>query len=280
MNVLVTGGAGFIGTHTCVELLENGVDIVVMDNYSNSSPDALRAVEKITGKTFPIYECDMLDYDKFEKIFEENKIDAVIHFAGLKAVGGTTNPYGTTKYFIEQILRDVAFADESWSIALLRYFNPIGAHESGLIGENPNGIPNNLMPYIARVAAGQLECLSVYGDDYPTRDGTGVRDYIHVCDLANGHLKALQKLETIHGAEAYNLGTGNGSSVLEVVHAFEKASGRKVNYKIAPRRPGDIAECYADASKAKRELGWEATRSLDDMCRDSWHFIEVSGQKK
>ena len=195
-------------------------------------------------------------------------------------VGGTTNPYGTTKYFIEQILRDVAFADESWSIALLRYFNPIGAHESGLIGENPNGIPNNLMPYIARVAAGQLECLSVYGDDYPTRDGTGVRDYIHVCDLANGHLKALQKLETIHGAEAYNLGTGNGSSVLEVVHAFEKASGRKVNYKIAPRRPGDIAECYADASKAKRELGWEATRSLDDMCRDSWHFIEVSGQKK
>lgn len=336
MNVLVTGGAGFIGTHTCVELLENGVDIVVMDNYSNSSPDALRAVEKITGKTFPIYECDMLDYDKFEKIFEENKIDAVIHFAGLKAVGesvskpleyyhnnitgtlnllrlmrkydvkklvfsssatvygmnnpvpfredmpvgGTTNPYGTTKYFIEQILRDVAFADESWSIALLRYFNPIGAHESGLIGENPNGIPNNLMPYIARVAAGQLECLSVYGDDYPTRDGTGVRDYIHVCDLANGHLKALQKLETLHGAEAYNLGTGNGSSVLEVVHAFEKASGRKVNYKIAPRRPGDIAECYADASKAKCELGWEATRTLDDMCRDSWHFIEVTGQKK
>ncbi|HIR48213.1 MAG TPA: UDP-glucose 4-epimerase GalE [Candidatus Caccousia avicola] len=336
MHVLVTGGAGFIGTHTCVELLENGVDIVVMDNYSNSSPDALRAVEKITGKTFPIYECDMLDYDKFEKIFEENKIDAVIHFAGLKAVGesvskpleyyhnnitgtlnllrlmrkydvkklvfsssatvygmnnpvpfredmpvgGTTNPYGTTKYFIEQILRDVAFADESWSIALLRYFNPIGAHESGLIGENPNGIPNNLMPYIARVAAGQLECLSVYGDDYPTRDGTGVRDYIHVCDLANGHLKALQKLETLHGAEAYNLGTGNGSSVLEVVHAFEKASGRKVNYKIAPRRPGDIAECYADASKAKRELGWEATRTLDDMCRDSWHFIEVTGQKK
>ena len=335
MNVLVTGGAGFIGTHTCVELLENGVDIVVMDNYSNSSPDALRAVEKITGKTFPIYECDMLDYDKFEKIFEENKIDAVIHFAGLKAVGesvskpleyyhnnitgtlnllrlmrkydvkklvfsssatvygmnnpvpfredmpvgGTTNPYGTTKYFIEQILHDVAFADESWSIALLRYFNPIGAHESGLIGENPNGIPNNLMPYIARVAAGQLECLSVYGDDYPTRDGTGVRDYIHVCDLANGHLKALQKLETLHGAEAYNLGTGNGSSVLEVVHAFEKASGRKVNYKIAPRRPGDIAECYADASKAKRELGWEATRTLDDMCRDSWHFIEATAKR-
>lgn len=336
MNVLVTGGAGFIGSHTCVELLENNIDIVVMDNYCNSSPDALRAVEQITGKTFPIYECDMLDYDNFEKIFEENKIDAVIHFAGLKAVGesvskpleyyhnnitgtlnllrlmrkydvkklvfsssatvygmnnpvpfredmpvgGTTNPYGTTKYFIEQILRDVAFADDSWSIALLRYFNPIGAHKSGLIGENPNGIPNNLMPYIARVAAGQLECLSVYGNDYPTPDGTGVRDYIHVCDLANGHLKALEKLDSIHGAEAYNLGTGKGSSVLEVVAAFEKASGRKVNYKIAPRRPGDIAECYADASKAKRELGWEAKLGLDDMCRDSWHFIEVASQKK
>ena len=336
MNVLVTGGAGFIGSHTCVELLENNIDIVVMDNYCNSSPDALRAVEQITGKTFPVYECDMLDYDNFEKIFEENKIDAVIHFAGLKAVGesvskpleyyhnnitgtlnllrlmrkydvkklvfsssatvygmnnpvpfredmpvgGTTNPYGTTKYFIEQILRDVAFADDSWSIALLRYFNPIGAHKSGLIGENPNGIPNNLMPYIARVAAGQLECLSVYGNDYPTPDGTGVRDYIHVCDLANGHLKALEKLDSIRGAEAYNLGTGKGSSVLEVVAAFEKASGRKVNYKIAPRRPGDIAECYADASKAKRELGWEAKLSLDDMCRDSWHFIEVASQKK
>ena len=336
MNVLVTGGAGFIGSHTCVELLENNIDIVVMDNYCNSSPDALRAVEQITGKTFPIYECDMLDYDNFEKIFEENKIDAVIHFAGLKAVGesvskpleyyhnnitgtlnllrlmrkydvkklvfsssatvygmnnpvpfredmpvgGTTNPYGTTKYFIEQILRDVAFADDSWSIALLRYFNPIGAHKSGLIGENPNGIPNNLMPYIARVAAGQLECLSVYGNDYPTPDGTGVRDYIHVCDLANGHLKALEKLDSIRGAEAYNLGTGKGCSVLEVVAAFEKASGRKVNYKIAPRRPGDIAECYADASKAKRELGWEAKLGLDDMCRDSWHFIEVASQKK
>ena len=329
MNVLVTGGAGFIGSHTCVELLQNGVDIVVMDNYVNSSPEALRAVEQITGKTFPIYECDMLDMAGFEKVFAENKIDAVIHFAGLKAVGesvskpleyyhnnisgtlnllllmrkygvkklvfsssatvygmnnpvpfredmpvgGTTNPYGTTKYFIEQILRDVAFADNSWSIALLRYFNPIGAHESGLIGENPNGIPNNLMPYIARVAAGQLECLSVFGDDYPTPDGTGVRDYIHVCDLASGHLKALEKLESIHGAEAYNLGTGHGSSVLEVVHAFEKACGHPVNYKIAPRRPGDIAECYADVSKAKKELGWEATRTLDDMCRDSWNFI-------
>ena len=252
MNVLVTGGAGFIGSHTCIELLENNIDIVVMDNYCNSSPDALRAVEQITGKTFPVYECDMLDYDKFEKIFEENKIDAVIHFAGLKAVGesvskpleyyhnnitgtlnllrlmrkydvkklvfsssatvygmnnpvpfredmpvgGTTNPYGTTKYFIEQILRDVAFADDSWSIALLRYFNPIGAHKSGLIGENPNGIPNNLMPYIARVAAGQLECLSVYGNDYPTPDGTGVRDYIHVVDLARCHVAALKKLAT------------------------------------------------------------------------------------
>ena len=336
MNVLVTGGAGFIGTHTCVELLESGEEIIIVDNFVNSKPEALDRIREITGRDFKFYETDLLNREGMEKIFAQNQIDSVIHFAGLKAVGesvaqplryyhnnitgtlnllrlmrkydvkklvfsssatvygmnnpvpfredmpvgGTTNPYGTTKYFIEQILRDVAFADESWSIALLRYFNPIGAHESGLIGENPNGIPNNLMPYIARVAAGQLECLSVYGDDYPTRDGTGVRDYIHVCDLANGHLKALQKLETLHGAEAYNLGTGNGSSVLEVVHAFEKASGRKVNYKIAPRRPGDIAECYADASKAKRELGWEATRTLDDMCRDSWHFIEVTGQKK
>lgn len=330
MTVLVTGGAGFIGSHTCVELLNNGFDIIVMDNYVNSSPDALRAVEKITGKTFPIYECDMLDYDNFEKIFKENKIDAVIHFAGLKAVGesvqkpleyyhnnitgtlhlldlmrkynvkkivfsssatvygmnnkvpfkedmpagGTTNPYGTTKYFIEQILKDVCVADKDLKVALLRYFNPIGAHPSGLIGENPNGIPNNLMPYIARVATGKLPCLSVYGDDYPTPDGTGVRDYIHVCDLAVGHIKALQKLDSIQGAEVYNLGTGKGSSVLDVVKAFEKASGVKINYKIAPRRPGDIAECYADATKAKEELGWEAKYTLDDMCRDSWNFTK------
>lgn len=329
MNVLVTGGAGYIGSHTCIELLNNNCGVIVMDNYCNSSPDALRSVEKITGKTFPIYECDMLDYEGFEKIFQENKIDAVIHFAGLKAVGesvgkpleyyhnnltgtlnllrlmktygvkklvfsssatvygmnntapfheemplSTTNPYGTTKLMIETILKDLCFAEKDWKVALLRYFNPIGAHQSGLIGENPNGIPNNLMPYIMKVAVGQLPCLSVYGDDYPTPDGTGVRDYIHVCDLATGHLKALEKLDSIEGAQAYNLGTGKGSSVLDVVHAFEKASGAKVSYKIAPRRPGDIAECYADISKAKRELGWEAKYSLDDMCRDNWNFIK------
>ena len=329
MRVLVTGGAGYIGSHTCIELLNNGYDIVVMDNYSNSSPEVVKIVEKLTKKTFPVYECDMLDYDGFEKIFQENKIDAVIHFAGLKAVGesvekpleyyhnnltgtlnllrlmkkykvyqlvfsssatvygmnnkapfnedmplSTTNPYGTTKLMIENILRDVCFADKNFKVALLRYFNPIGAHQSGLIGENPNGIPNNLMPYIMKVAVGKLECLSIFGDDYPTPDGTGVRDYIHVCDLATGHLKALEKLPHIEGAQAYNLGTGKGSSVLDVVHAFEKASGKKVNYTIAPRRAGDIAECYADVSKAKKELGWEAKYSLDDMCRDNWNFIK------
>lgn len=328
MNVLVTGGAGFIGSHTCVELLENNIDIVVMDNYCNSSPDALRAVEQITGKTFPIYECDMLDYDKFEKIFEENKIDAVIHFAGLKAVGesvskpleyyhnnitgtlnllrlmrkydvkklvfsssatvygmnnpvpfredmpvgGTTNPYGTTKYFIEQILRDVAFADDSWSIALLRYFNPIGAHKSGMIGEDPKGIPNNLLPYVAQVAIGKLECLGVFGDDYDTPDGTGVRDYIHVVDLARGHVKAIQKLADKEGVSIYNLGTGNGYSVLQVVHAFEKACGHPINYAIKPRRPGDIAMCYCDPKKAKDELGWVAEYGIEDMCADSWRW--------
>ena len=329
MKVLVTGGAGYIGSHTCIELLNNGYEIVVMDNYCNSSPDVLKIVEKLTNKTFPIYECDMLDYDGFEKIFQDNKIDAVIHFAGLKAVGesvgkpleyyhnnlvgtinllrlmkqykvyqlvfsssatvygmnntapfredmplSTTNPYGTTKLMIENILKDLCFADKKWKVALLRYFNPIGAHQSGLIGENPNGIPNNLMPYIMKVAVGQLNCLSIYGDDYPTPDGTGVRDYIHVCDLAAGHLKALEKLPQIDGAQAYNLGTGKGSSVLDVVHAFEKASGKTVTYKIAPRRAGDIAECYADVSKAKKELGWEAKYSLDDMCRDNWNFIK------
>lgn len=332
MNVLVTGGAGFIGSHTCVELLENNIDIVVMDNYCNSSPDALRAVEQITGKTFPIYECDMLDYDKFEKIFEENKIDAVIHFAGLKAVGesvskpleyyhnnitgtlnllrlmrkydvkklvfsssatvygmnnpvpfredmpvgGTTNPYGTTKYFIEQILRDVAFADDSWSIALLRYFNPIGAHKSGLIGENPNGIPNNLMPYIARVAAGQLECLSVYGNDYPTPDGTGVRDYIHVVDLAKGHVAAIKKLEQKPGLFICNLGTGKGYSVLDILHAYEKACGKTLPYVIDPRRPGDIAECYADPAKALNEMGWQAQYGIEEMCASSWKWQSMN----
>ncbi|MGW8114329.1 UDP-glucose 4-epimerase GalE [Caproicibacterium sp. NSD3] len=333
-TVLVTGGAGFIGSHTCVELLENGYSIVVMDNFVNSSMDAVKAIHKITGKDFPFYECDMLDEGAFEKIFAENHIDAVIHFAGLKAVGesvskpleyyhnnltgtlillklmrkyhvkqfvfsssatvygsenpvpfkedmkigGTTNPYGTTKVMIEQILQDVCVADKEMQVALLRYFNPIGAHPSGLIGENPNGIPNNLMPYIARVAAGDLPCLSVYGDDYDTPDGTGVRDYIHVCDLATGHIKALEKLDSIKGAEIYNLGTGCGSSVLEVVHAFEKASGRKVPYKITPRRAGDIATCYADVSKAKEKLHWQAKYNLDDMCRDSWNFIQHTKQ--
>lgn len=328
MKILVTGGAGYIGSHTCVELLNAGYEIVVMDNYSNSSPDALRAVEKLSGKSFPIYECDMLDYPGFKRIFDEHSIDAVIHFAGLKAVGesvqkpleyynnnltgtlnllllmrkynvkklvfsssatvygmnntppfheemplSTTNPYGATKLMIEDMLRDLCAAEPDWSVALLRYFNPVGAHESGLIGEDPAGIPNNLMPYIARVAAGKLPCLSVYGDDYPTPDGTGVRDYLHVCDLAEGHVKALEKLPDIHGAQAYNLGTGHGYSVLDMVHAFERASGKTVAYQIAPRRSGDIAECYADASKAKRELGWEAKRGIDDMCRDSWKFI-------
>ena len=330
MKILVTGGAGYIGSHTCVELLNGGHDIVVMDNYSNSSPEALRAVEKLTDRTFPAYECDMLDYEGFEKIFQEQKIDAVIHFAGLKAVGesvrkpleyyhnnlvGTinllrlmkrygvrrlvfsssatvygmhnpvpykedmplsaVNPYGMTKLMIEEMLQDLCAAEKDWKVALLRYFNPIGAHKSGLIGENPKGIPNNLMPYIMKVAVGQLDCLSVYGDDYPTPDGTGVRDYIHVCDLAVGHLKALEKLDQLEGAQAYNLGTGKGSSVLDVVHAFEKASGVKVKYQIAPRRPGDLAAYYADPEKAKRELGWEAKYTLEDMCRDNWNFIKT-----
>ena len=334
-TVLVTGGAGFIGSHTCVELLNAGYGIVVMDNFVNSSMQAVDAVKTITGKDFPFYECDMCDEAAFEKVFAENQIDAVIHFAGLKAVGesvqkpleyysnnltgtfvllrlmrkygvhelvfsssatvygshnpvpfredmpigGTTNPYGTTKVMIERILQDVCIADKEMRVALLRYFNPIGAHPSGLIGENPNGIPNNLMPYVARVAAWILPCLSVYGDDYDTPDGTGVRDYIHVCDLATGHIKALEKLDSIPGGcEIYNLGTGKGTSVLELVHAFEKACGHAVNYKIAPRRAGDIATCYADVSKAKNELGWVAKYDIDDMCRDSWNFIQHTKQ--
>jgi UDP-glucose 4-epimerase len=333
LNVLITGGAGYIGSHTCVELLNCGYGVVVMDNYSNSSPDVIGKIETITGKKFPAYECDMLDYDGFEKIFKENKIDAVIHYAGLKAVGesvekpleyyhnnltgtlnllrlmreygvrrfvqsssatvygmhntapftedmpiSTTNPYGATKEFIERILTDLCRADKSWKIALLRYFNPIGAHPSGLIGENPNGIPNNLMPYIMKVAVGELPELHVFGNDYPTPDGTGVRDYIHVCDLAAGHVKALEKIDHLDGARAINLGTGKGSSVLDVVHAFERVSGKKIPYKIEPRRAGDIATCYADCSRAKKELGWVAKYTLDDMCRDSWNFIQK--QKK
>ena len=328
MAVFITGGAGFIGSHTCVEMLEAGYEIVVADNYSNSSAESLERVKKITGKDFPYYECDIRDKEGLARIFDAHKIDAVIHFAGLKAVGesvakpleyydnniggtisllevmreknvktivfsssatvygsenpvpfkedmktgGTTNPYGTTKYMIEIILQDLCKADPDWSVSLLRYFNPIGAHESGLIGEAPNGIPNNLMPYIAQVAVGKREKLSVFGDDYPTPDGTGVRDYIHVVDLAKGHLCAIRRARAVRGCEIFNLGTGRGVSVLELVHAFEAASGVKIPYEIAPRRPGDIAECYADASRAKAVLGWVAEKTIEDACRDTWRW--------
>ena len=329
MKVLVTGGAGFIGSHTCVELLDAGYDIVVMDNFSNSKPASLDRIKKITGKDFKFYETDLLDEKGMDRIFDENEIDAVVHFAGLKAVGesvampleyyhnnitgtlilcqamkkhgvkkivfsssatvygnpasvpitedfplSTTNPYGSTKLMIENILRDIYVSDNEWSVALLRYFNPIGAHESGLIGEDPNGIPNNLMPYIAKVAAGKLPQLSVFGGDYPTPDGTGVRDYIHVVDLSLGHLKALEWVAKEKGVDAFNLGTGNGYSVLEMVKAFEKASGREVNHKITDRRPGDIAMCYANPAKAKEILGWEAKKGIEEMCLDSWRFVE------
>ncbi|EOC99329.1 UDP-glucose 4-epimerase GalE [Caldisalinibacter kiritimatiensis] len=327
MSILVTGGAGYIGSHTCVELLNAGYDIVVVDNFSNSKPEALKRVKEITGKDFKFYEIDMLDKEGLDKVFSENDIKAVIHFAGLKAVGesveipvkyyhnnitGTlvlcevmkkhdakkmvfsssatvygkpksvpitedfplsaTNPYGRTKLMIEEILRDVYVSDNDWSIALLRYFNPIGAHESGRIGEDPNGIPNNLMPYITQVAVGKREKLSVFGSDYDTHDGTGVRDYIHVVDLAKGHLKALEKIMTTKGVEAYNLGTGVGYSVLDVVKNFEKATGEKLPYVITERRPGDIDKCYADPTKAYKELGWKAEKNLEDMCRDSWNW--------
>ena len=330
MAVLLPGGAGFIGSHTAIELLNAGKDIIIIDNFSNSKPEVLEAIKKITGKDFKFYEMDYLDNLKLEKVFEENKIEAVLNFAGFKAVGesvkkpieyyknnisgalvlletmkkhnvkkfifsssatvygdpeqipitedcktgGTTNPYGTTKLFIEQILKDIYASDNSWDICILRYFNPIGAHESGLIGEEPQGIPNNLMPYIVRVADGQLKELSVFGNDYPTPDGTGVRDYIHVVDLAKGHVKALEKLEKEQkGLFIYNLGTGKGYSVLDMVKAFETATGKKVPYKIAPRREGDIATCYADPKKAKEELGWSAEKTLEDMCKDSWNYI-------
>ena len=327
MAVLVTGGAGYIGSHTCVELLNAGEEIIILDNFYNSKPEALNRIRQITGKDFLFYEADLLDKAAIERIFSENSIDSVIHFAGLKAVGesvqkpilyyhnnitgtlnlcdvmqshnvkkivfsssatvygspksvpidetfplSTTNPYGSTKLMIEQILRDIYIADNEWSIALLRYFNPIGAHPSGLIGEDPNGIPNNLVPYIAQVAVGKLECLGVFGNDYPTHDGTGVRDYIHVVDLALGHLKALDKVRRDKGVDAYNPGTGKGYSVLDVVKAYEKACGKPVKFQIKPRRPGDIAECYANPKKAKEILGWEATRGIDEMCRDSWNF--------
>lgn len=327
MAILVTGGAGYIGSHTCVELLNRGEEIVVFDNLMNSKEESLARVKKITGKDFKFYKGDLLNIEEIEKVFKENKIDSVIHFAGLKAVGesvakpmlyyhnnitgtlnlcrvmsengcksivfsssatvygtpktvpitedfplSTTNPYGSTKLMIEDILRDIYVSDNDWRICILRYFNPIGAHESGLIGEDPNGIPNNLMPYITKVAIGALPQLSVFGNDYPTKDGTGVRDYIHVVDLARGHLCAVDKIAKEKGVFTYNLGTGNGYSVLEIVHAFEEASGQKVNYKIADRRPGDIAECYADPKKALSELGWKAEKGIKEMCEDAWRF--------
>ncbi len=327
MNILVTGGAGYIGSHTCVELLEAGYGVVVVDNLSNAKFESLRRVQEITGKTLEFYEQDLLERASLNAIFAGHKIDAVIHFAGLKAVGesvtiplryyhnnitgtlmlcevmqdhgvrnivfsssatvygdphavpiredfpvGATNPYGRTKLMIEEILKDLYLSDQEWNIALLRYFNPVGAHKSGRIGEDPNDIPNNLMPFISQVAVGRLDHLNVFGDDYPTKDGTGVRDYIHVVDLALGHLCALEKLRERPGVVTYNLGTGQGYSVLEMVRGFEKASGRAVPYTIIGRRPGDIAQCYADATKAKKELGWTAKKGLDEMCEDSWRW--------
>ncbi len=329
MNILVTGGAGYIGSHTCVELLNAGYEIIICDNLSNSKLEVIDRIKYITGKDFRFYKSDILDWDAMEQIFIENSIDAVIHFAGMKAVGesvqkplvyyynnvsgsiillqtmakfgvkrmvfsssatvygepahvpitedfplSTTNPYGSTKLTIENILRDLAKSDPEWSIALLRYFNPIGSHSSGLLGDDPNGIPNNLLPYLLRVATGELETLSVYGGDYPTRDGTGVRDYIHVVDLSQGHIQAVKKIMDRKGIDAYNLGTGKGYSVLEVISAFEQTTGAKANWQMAPRRPGDIAECYADPGKAKRELGWEAQKDLSEMCRDAWRFAQ------
>ena len=328
MSILVTGGAGYIGSHTCVELLNQGYDVVVVDNLANSSKKSLERVEEITGKKLTFYEADLLDRNAMEKIFEKEDIDSVIHFAGLKAVGesvakpieyyynnitGTlilcdvmrnhgvknivfsssatvygdpafvpiteecpkgkiTNPYGQTKSMLEQILTDIHTSDPEWNVILLRYFNPTGAHKSGKIGEDPKGIPNNLLPYVAQVAVGKLKCLGVFGNDYDTPDGTGVRDYIHVVDLAQGHVKAIEKIKENKGVLVYNLGTGKGYSVLDVVHAFEKACGKKINYEIKARRPGDIATCYADPAKAKAELGWEAKYGIDEMCADSWRW--------
>jgi len=336
MTILVTGGAGYIGSHTCVELLKNGYDVIVVDNLDNSSEEAVVRVSKITGKDVKFYKADIRDRESMKKIFRENAIDAVIHFAGLKAVGesvekplmyfdnniiGTivlceamseagvkklifsssatvygdinpmplkedmptsvTNPYGRTKLMIEEILHDICASDREWSVVLLRYFNPVGAHESGEIGEDPLGIPNNLMPCIAKAAAGKMQ-LRVFGDDYDTVDGTGVRDYIHVCDLAEGHVKALTRIEKEGVLEIYNLGTGHGTSVLQMIHAFEKASGKKVPYEITERRPGDVAVCYASAEKAKKYLGFDANRTVDDMCRDTflWQEKNPDGYKK
>lgn len=326
-RILVTGGTGYIGSHTAVELLNAGEDIVIVDNFSNSSPAVLEKIKQITNKDFKFYKVDLLDKQSLEQVFKENEFESVIHFAGLKAVGesvskpieyyhnnitgtlillelmkkynckkivfsssatvygnpkelpikedfplSTTNPYGSTKLMIEQILQDVSIADKEFSISILRYFNPIGAHESGLIGEVPNGIPNNIMPYIMGVAKGKYEQLTVYGNDYPTPDGTGVRDYIHVVDLAKGHLKALDKIRKEQGVKIYNLGTGKGYSVLELVKTFEKVNNVKVNYKIGARRPGDIPACYADPTKAEKELGWKAEKGIEEMCKDGWKF--------
>ena len=328
MSILVAGGAGYIGSHTCVELLNAGYEVVVVDNLYNSSEEALKRVEKITGKAVTFYQVDLLDKPALDDVFKKESISSVINFAGLKAVGesvrkpleyyhnnitGTlnlcdvmrnhgvkniifsssatvygdpafvpiteecpkgqiTNPYGQTKGMLEQILTDLHVADSEWNVVLLRYFNPIGAHESGLIGEDPKGIPNNLVPYIAQVAVGKLERLGVFGNDYPTHDGTGVRDYIHVVDLAKGHVKALKKLTPGSGVSIYNLGTGNGYSVLDVLHAYEKACGKELPYEIKERRAGDIATCYCDATKAKDELGWVAEKGIEDMCADSWRW--------
>lgn len=328
MKILVTGGVGYIGSHTCVELLNAGYDVVVVDNLYNASAKALDRVREITGKDLTFYEADILDAPKMDEIFKKEQVDCVIHFAGLKAVGesvvkpleyyknningtlvlcetmrkngckniifsssatvygnpafipiteecpkGTpTNPYGWTKWMIEQILTDLHTADPEWNVILLRYFNPIGAHKSGLMGEDPKGIPNNLLPYVAQVAIGKLKCLGVFGDDYDTPDGTGVRDYIHVVDLAAGHVKAINKIKENPGVKIYNLGTGKGYSVLDVVKAFSKACGHDVPYEIKPRRAGDISTCYSDASLAKKELGWEAKYDIDEMCEDSWRW--------
>mgnify|MGYP000663626792 FL=1 len=329
MRILVTGGAGYIGSHTVVELMQEGHEVVIVDNFYNSKPEALDNIAKITGKRPAFYEVDCCDLEAMEKVFQDNQIDGAIHFAGYKAVGEsvqkpmeyyqnnllstlvlcqllrkyncknlifsssatvygnphtvpiqedfplgpTTNPYGTTKLMIENILRDIYISDYEWNIVLLRYFNPIGAHESGLLGEDPNGIPNNLVPYISKVAVGELECLGVFGNDYDTPDGTGVRDYIHVVDLAKGHVKALKKLVGDHGVYTYNLGTGHGYSVLDIVKAYEKANNVTINYEIKPRRAGDIATCYADPTKAREELDWVAEKTLEDMCKDAYNFI-------
>ena len=330
MKILVTGGTGYIGSHTVCELLNNDYEVVIVDNLCNSKREVVESIKEITNKDVTFYELDLRNKEELRKVFEENEIEGVIHFAGLKAVGesvkeplmyydnnlistlvllevmqefncknivfsssatvygdperlpitedcrvgGTTNPYGTTKLMIENILNDLYISDNEWSITILRYFNPIGAHESGLIGENPNGIPNNLMPYIIKVATGELPCLNVFGNDYDTIDGTGVRDYIHVVDLAKGHIKAIEKNVLTTGVNTYNLGTGTGYSVLQIVESFERENEIKVSYKIVERRPGDIATCYADPSKALEELGWKAEKGISEMCKDSYNFVK------